>query len=197
MSTATTSMHELSGFHELVVLLHADVEQPIIAVQSATGERRADIRFSDFEVITEDLDALDTMSIKEWLLLRRYKITGAWNRHVQGVSPDPIEPLPENWPIGGPPPVRGISVNPLDRYRVWVEWDNGSAGELDLIPSGPFRFLADHSDFGAWQDQRKFVSVRIVGSSLTWGKGMEVCAWLNCWPGLEESLDSRTDGTVK
>ena len=162
MSTATTSMHELSGFHELVVPLHADVEQPIVAVQSATGERRADIRLSDFEVITGELDALDTMSIKEWLLLRRDKITGAWNRLVQGVSPDPGEPLSKSWPIGGPPPVRGISVKPLDGYRVWVEWDNGSAGELDLD------FLADHSDVSAWQDQRKFESVRIVGSSLTW-----------------------------
>ena len=191
MVTGTTSMYELSRFHELVVLLHDDVEQPIIAVQSAAGEWRADIRLSDCEVVSGELDSLDAMSIEEWLLLRRNEVRAAWNQYAQGVSPDPIEPLPENWPIGGPPPIRAISVKPLERYRVWVEWENGSAGELDL------EFLADHPHFGAWQDQKEFESVRIVRSALTWGEGMEICAWLNCWPGVKASSEKRTNRTVQ
>ena len=125
------------------------------------------------------------------MLLRQDEIRGAWNQFAEGVSPGPIEPLPENWPIGGHPPIRAISVKPLGRYRILVEWENGYAGELDL------EFLTDHPDFGAWQDRSKFESVRIVGSSFTWGEGMDVCAWLNCWPRLEEPSDKRTDRTVQ
>ena len=53
---------------------------------------------------------------------------------------------------------------------------DGSASELDL------HFLADHPSFEAWKDRGIFEAVRIRGSSFTWGEGMEVCAWLNCWP---------------
>ena len=191
MVTATTSMYELSRFHEMVVLMHADVEDPIISVRSAAGEWRADIRLSGFEVINGELDALDAMSIKEWWLLRRDDIEDAWNQIEGGKSPKPIEPLPENWPIGGPAPIRAISVKPLEGYRLWVQWENGYAGELDLA------FLADHPAFGPWQDPRKFESVQIIGSSFTWGEDMEVCAWLNCWPDLAEPTDNKTDSTVQ
>ena len=184
-------MYELSRFHEMAVLLHADVEGPILSVQSATGEWRADIRLSNSEVISGELDSLDAMSIKEWLLLRRDGIAEAWDHFTAGMAPDPIKPLPEDWPIGGPDPIRAISVKPLEGHRLWVQWENGRAGELDPA------FLADHPAFGPWRDRRTFASVRIVGSSFTWGGDMEVCAWLNCWPGLEESTDNRTDSTVQ
>ena len=110
-------MYELSRFHGMAVLLHAEVKEPIISVQSAAGEWRADVRLSDFEVISGDLDSVDAMSIKEWWLLRRDGIAVAWDQITAGMAPDPIEPLPEDWPIGGPEPIRAISVKPREGHR--------------------------------------------------------------------------------
>lgn len=181
MVTVTSSLVEISRFHEMVLSLRADRAQPVIAVQSEAGDWRADIRPSDGEVIDGEIDSLDLLSVREWLSLRQEELAETWRQCTRGASPDHVEPLPEDWPIGGPPPTRAVSVRPLEGYRLWVEWEDGSSGELVLD------HLADHPAFTAWRDRDRFEAVRIVGSSLSWGDGMEVCAWLSCWPHLDES----------
>ena len=191
MVTKAVTGREISRFHGMVVLLRAHPEQPVVAVQSAGGEWRADVRVQDGEVIRGRLDSLDRMSVQEWLRLHRDEVEAAWNRYRRGETPPRIEDLPEDWPIGGDPPARALSVKPLEGYRIWVEWEGGSAAELDLS------FLADHPTFARWRDRRTFESVRTDGSCFTWGEDMEICAWLECWPDRREPLETMDGGTVR
>lgn len=191
MVTTTASLLELSRFHGMVALLRPNLDEPVIAVQSPAGEWQADIRLSDSDVIEGQLGSLDQMSIREWLSLNRAEIREAWSRYMEGAFPDRIAPLPEDWPIGGPSPTRAISVKPMEGYRIWVEWEDGTAGEISLD------FLVAHPAFAAWQDRRKFESVEIIGSSFKWGEGMEVCAWLNCWPGIENPTSRESTGATQ
>ena len=191
MVTGTVDLHEISRFHELVIYLRTDYDQPVIAVKSDKLEWWGDVRLSDLEVISGKLDSLDRMSIEQWVSAHKDDIAEAWRRYLRGETPDRIEPLPEDWPIGGPPPTRAISAKPLDGYRIWVEWEDGSADEIDL------NFLAEDPAFAAWKDRRAFESVRIDGSCFTWGGDMEVCAWLSCWPSLRESKDNTAGNTAQ
>jgi len=187
MVVATSTLFEISRFHGMVLCLRMDRVAPTIAVNSANGEWMADISISTSAVIGGEIEPLDRMSIQEWILLRRDDLAEAWYRLAEGQTPDPIKGLPEDWPIGGPPPTRAISVRPMEGYRIWVEWENGSAGELDLT------YLAAHPQFAAWSDRGTFESVRIVGSSFKWGENMEVCAWLDCQPTRGKSPQREAD----
>jgi len=188
MVTTAATAHEISRFHEMVVFLRSDTDRPTIIVESAAGQHLAEMRVHDRRTIQGNLPPLDRMSIEEWLSLHSDDIEEVWRRYRKGEAPNRIAALPEDWPIGGPSPTRATSVTPLEGYRLRVEWEDGSAGELDL------RFLADHPSFEAWKDPDRFQAVRISGSSFTWGEGMEVCAWLNCWP--EKAPPRTTDGAA-
>lgn len=188
MVTRAATAQEISRFHEMVVFLRADAHHPTIIVQSAAGQRLAEIRIHDRQIIRGDLGTLDRMSLDEWLSLHSDDIIEAWRQCRRGESPNRVAALPEDWPIGGPSPIRATSVRPLEGYRLRVEWEDGSTGELDL------GFLADHPSFQAWKDREKFQAVRVSGSSFTWGEGMEVCAWLDCWP--ERTLAGKTAGAA-
>lgn len=176
MVTKAATVHEISRFHEMVMFLRSDADRPTIIVESAAGQQLAEICIRDRQTIRGSLRPLDRMSLEEWLSLHSDDIEEALRQCRQGEPPNRIAALPEDWPIGGPSPIRATSVRPLEGYRLWVEWEDGSVGELDL------HFLADHPSFEAWKDRERFQAVRISGSSFTWGQGMEVCAWLNCWP---------------
>ncbi len=188
MVAATSTALEISRFHGMVICLSLDRDQPAVTVQSADQEWRAEIGITDSAVIAGELQTLDRLSIQEWLTLHRDDLLQAWERCAEGHDPDPIEALPDDWPIGGPSPTRAISVKPLEGYRLRIEWEDGSVGELDLAN------LAGHPAFAAWSDQGVFESVRIAGSHLTWGKEMEICAWLECWPTLGNSSQKQPDG---
>lgn len=176
MVTTAATLHEISRFHEMVMFLRSDTDHPTVIVESVAGQQLAEVRIHDRQTIQGNLRPLDWMSLEEWLSLHSDDIKEAWRQWREGETPKRISALPEDWPIGGPSPVRATSVRPLEGYRLWVEWEDGSAGELDL------HFLADHPAFEAWKDPGKFQAVNVSGSSFTWGEGMEVCAWLNCWP---------------
>lgn len=177
----TASLLEISRFHEMVLFLRAGSDHPTIVVQSVAGEHLAEVRLTDSATIHGKVLPLDRMSLEEWLSLHYDDIKEAWHQCQRDEPPHRIAGLPEDWPIGGPAPTRPISVKPLAGFRLWVEWEDGSSGELDL------HFLADHPSFASWRDQKKFRSVRINGSCFTWGEGMEVCGWLDCWPDLEKA----------
>ena len=189
MVATTSTVFEVSRFHEMILGLCLDGDQPAIAVQSSDGEWKADIHIIDSAVIAGELEPLDRLSTEEWLSLHRDDLLEAWERFAEGHDPESVEALPDDWPIGGPSPTRAISVKPLEEYRLRIEWEDGSVGELDLA------YLADHPAFAAWRDRAVFESVRIVGSYFTWGEEMEICAWLDCWPTLRKSPQKEPDGT--
>ena len=87
----------------MVLCLRINREAPTLAVNSATGDWRSDIGIGDSTVIDGEIEPLDRMCIEEWLSLHRDDLAEAWHLLGEGHSPDPVEPLPDDWPIGGPP----------------------------------------------------------------------------------------------
>lgn len=63
-----------------------------------------------------------------------------------------------------------ISVEARGGYRIWIQYSDGTSGEVDLS------HLAGKGVFAAWNDQRFFESVRLAdGGGIAWGKDLELC----------------------
>ena len=57
-----------------------------------------------------------------------------------------------------------VSVKALDEFKIWIEFNDGSKGEIDLA-----RF-ADQIWFEAWKDRRVFEDVRVIPyEAVVWG----------------------------
>ena len=66
---------------------------------------------------------------------------------------------------------RAVRVEPRDGYRIWIEFEDGASGELDLSDSA-------FGVFAAWQDRAVFETVRIKTNpyrAVTWGDDLEMC----------------------
>jgi hypothetical protein len=65
---------------------------------------------------------------------------------------------------------RPVEVKPLGKYRLWLRYDDGTTGEVDLSD------LAGQGVFKAWEDETFFASVRIAPhGALIWGEDIELC----------------------
>jgi hypothetical protein len=64
-----------------------------------------------------------------------------------------------------------IEVRPLQEFRLWVRYDDGAQGEVDLSD------LAGRGVFSAWDVPGKFASVRTgPQGEVSWGEEIELCA---------------------
>ena len=62
------------------------------------------------------------------------------------------------------------AVEPRDGYRIWVQFDDGVDGELDL------QHLAGSGVFKAWVDMTVFRQVRVGEfGELCWGENIDLC----------------------
>jgi hypothetical protein len=69
------------------------------------------------------------------------------------------------------PMPRPLEVRPLKGLRLWLRYDDGVKGEVDLS------HLAGRGVFRAWAAPQKFESVRIgPQGQITWGDDLELCA---------------------
>ena len=63
-----------------------------------------------------------------------------------------------------------INVEPREGFRIWVEYDDGERGEVDLshnVGLGVFK---------AWDDRAFFEQVRITeDGAIGWGDEIEIC----------------------
>ena len=65
---------------------------------------------------------------------------------------------------------RPTSVAPLDGYRIWLRYEDGVAGEIDLS------HLAGKPAFWRWEDRRFFESVGIGdGGAVEWDEEVALC----------------------
>ena len=57
-----------------------------------------------------------------------------------------------------------VAVGPLDGFRVWVRFDDGTSGDIDLA------HLAELPMYEAWHDPNVFATVRVgeYGHDITW-----------------------------
>ena len=68
--------------------------------------------------------------------------------------------------------VRPIEVKPLPGYRIWIEYDDGESGEVDLS------HLAGNSVFKAWDEPGHFDMVRIDQyGAIAWDDDIDMCRY--------------------
>ncbi|MBI3319570.1 MAG: DUF2442 domain-containing protein [Candidatus Omnitrophica bacterium] len=66
--------------------------------------------------------------------------------------------------------VRLIAAKPLPQYTVWLKYDDGVEGKVDLS------HLVGKGVFAVWKDDRAFEQVRIGdGGELLWGDTLDLC----------------------
>jgi hypothetical protein len=65
---------------------------------------------------------------------------------------------------------RITAVEPRDGYHLWLRFEDGIEGELDLS------HLAGEGVFRIWDDQQRFRQVRIGEfGELSWGEDVDLC----------------------
>ena len=65
---------------------------------------------------------------------------------------------------------RPVDVRALEPYRIWLRYDDGTEGEVDLS------HLANRRLFAAWSDPDFFAGVRIEpGGSIAWSEDLDLC----------------------
>ena len=65
---------------------------------------------------------------------------------------------------------KAIDVRPLADYRIWVRFDDGTQGDVDLSD------LAGRGVFEAWADRKVFQEVRVDKSgAVVWPGEIDLC----------------------
>ena len=66
--------------------------------------------------------------------------------------------------------VRPVEVRALEPYRIWLRYDDGGEGELDLS------YLAGDGVFAAWEDHSFFAGVHLgPAGSIAWSERIDLC----------------------
>lgn len=65
---------------------------------------------------------------------------------------------------------RPVEVKPLPKFRLWLRYEDGTEGEVDLSD------LAGHGVFRAWDERGAFETVHISAhGSIAWTDELELC----------------------
>jgi Protein of unknown function (DUF2442) len=65
---------------------------------------------------------------------------------------------------------RPIAVKALPNFRIWLRYDDGTDGEIDLSD------LAGRGVFEAWDDGAFFNAVRLSShGAIEWGSDIDIC----------------------
>ena len=66
--------------------------------------------------------------------------------------------------------IRAVEVHALAPYRIWLRYDDGIEGELDLS------YLAGDGVFAAWEDHSFFGGVHLGPcGSIAWSDDIDLC----------------------
>ena len=65
---------------------------------------------------------------------------------------------------------RPVEVKPLENFQIWLRYDDGTEGEVDLSD------VAGRGVFEAWNDRTFFEAVRIGShGAIEWGTDIDIC----------------------
>ena len=66
--------------------------------------------------------------------------------------------------------IKAIEVKPLPGYRLWIRFEDGTQGEVDLA------HLVGRGVFASWNDPRAFEGVSIgTSGEIRWGDFLDLC----------------------
>ena len=66
--------------------------------------------------------------------------------------------------------IQPLEVEPRSGYRIWIRYEDGASGVVDLS------HLAGRGVFAAWNDRRYFEDVHIAPhGSINWPTDLELC----------------------
>ncbi len=65
--------------------------------------------------------------------------------------------------------VQPVEVRASEGYRIWLRYDDGVEGEVDLS------HMLESELFQIWRDRAVFESVYIDGRDISWGEDLEFC----------------------
>ena len=65
---------------------------------------------------------------------------------------------------------RPVEVKPLTNFRIWIRYEDGTEGTIDLSD------VAGRGVFAAWNDPAFFQSVRLGShGAIEWGANIDIC----------------------
>ena len=65
---------------------------------------------------------------------------------------------------------RPVEVKPLENFRIWLRYDDGTEGEVDLSD------VAGRGVFEAWNDRAFFEAVQLGShGAIEWGTDIDIC----------------------
>ncbi len=66
--------------------------------------------------------------------------------------------------------MRVVQVEPREDFKIWVQFDEGTSGTIDL------QDLAGRGVFGAWKDRHVFESVHVNDAgAVEWPSDVDLC----------------------
>ena len=85
---------------------------------------------------------------------------------------------------------RPVEVKPLPGYRIWIEYDDGESGEIDLS------HLSGKGVFKAWDEPGHFDRVRIDEfGAIAWDDDIDMCRYALYMELTGKSWDELPDET--
>ena len=86
--------------------------------------------------------------------------------------------------------IRPVEVKPLPGYRIWIEYDDGESGEIDLA------HLSGKGVFEAWDEPGYFGRVRIDEfGAIAWDDDIDMCRYALYMELMGKSWDELPDET--
>ena len=65
--------------------------------------------------------------------------------------------------------LKPVAVEPREGFRIWIRYEDGAEGEIDLS------HLVGKGVFKAWGDRDFFESVYIADRAVMWGDKIDLC----------------------
>ncbi len=152
---------EMCGVEDDAPHFHAEAEY----------EGRSAVFSLEGSLLQGSLPSWGIEDVTEWVSLRPNELREAWEQCQRGESPDPIPSLDDDEFIG---PVRylpePVEVEARDGFRIWVRFDDGVSGEIDLS------HLVGKGGFKAWDDPEFFNGVYVSPhGGIAWSEEIDMC----------------------
>ena len=138
----------------------------------AEYERRSAVFDLEGSLLQGSLPSWGIEDVKEWAPRHSAELREAWEQCQRGESPSPIPSLDEDdESVGcGEPLPNPVEVEPRDGFRIWVKFDDGVSGEIDLS------HLAGKGVFKAWDDPEFFKGVYVSPyRAIAWSEELDIC----------------------